>query len=142
MGSDGWTQVYLGGLNQTAQPTDLELEHLWEQRWDLSQEQFTWAGPGSSVVKRADDGVCRGFAFLSFYSLAGAMCALDVINHHEQSQCQAELCKPKRKKPAKAETGQNLPNLRLRRQRKAPVAKHPVIVSSNGKKTGLGSKTR
>ena len=148
MGNDGWTQVYLGGLDQTIHPTDEELEHAWSQRWNLQEEPFAWNGPGTSLVKRSDDGTCRGFAFLSFYSLEGATRAVNAINseNHEgtSSELKAELCKPKKKKPNKSEaSGQDYSNLRLRRQRTSkPVAKHPVIVSSTGKKTGLGNKTR
>jgi RNA recognition motif-containing protein len=39
-------------------------------------------------------------------------------------------------------TARPLPDLRLRRQRKRPVRKHPVIVSSNGRRTNLGNKTK
>lgn len=146
MSNDGWTQVYLGGLDQTVTPTDEELEEYWAQRWNLSDDTFLWTGPGTSVVKRNNDGACRGFAFLSFYSLEGATRAMERMNNNNHTDngpaLQAELCKPKKKKSAKPDPGQHYSNLRLRRQRKAPVAKHPVIVSSNGKKTGLGNKTR
>lgn len=35
-----------------------------------------------------------------------------------------------------------LPDLRLKRQRKKPIGKHPVIISSNGRRTNLGNKTK
>jgi hypothetical protein len=40
------------------------------------------------------------------------------------------------------ETKQSLPDLRLKRQRKKPIGKHPVIISSNGRRTNLGNKTK
>ena len=36
----------------------------------------------------------------------------------------------------------NLPDVRLRRQRAPPIRKHPVITSSDGKRTNLGNKTK
>ena len=36
----------------------------------------------------------------------------------------------------------DLPDLRLRRQRKQPVRKHPVIISSNGKRTNLSNSNK
>ena len=35
-----------------------------------------------------------------------------------------------------------LPDLRLKRRRKKPIGKHPVIISSNGRRTNLGNKTK
>lgn len=76
-------------------------------------------------------------------------------NQHESAsaeQLHAELCQPKPKKTtskngsvrsSNSNTNNNIDHhVRLRRQRKAPVAKHPVRISSSGKKTNLGNKTR
>ena len=153
MATNGWTQVYLSGLEKSLLPTDEELEAAWEERYGLSDTaaDTSWAGPATSIIKRTDDGICRGYAFLSFLSSDGAARAVAIINDNSTSQeddqnaLHAEISKPK-KKPNKASSssskGQDFSDVRLRRQRKAPVAKHPVIVSSNGKKTGLGNKTR
>ena len=58
----------------------------------------------------------------------------------------AELSNPKggtkKKKSNKKNNEDNLPDLRLRRQRKLPVRKHLVITSSDGKRTNLGKKTK
>jgi hypothetical protein len=35
-----------------------------------------------------------------------------------------------------------LPDLRLKRRRKKPIGKHPVIISSSGRRTNLGNKTK
>lgn len=35
-----------------------------------------------------------------------------------------------------------LPDLRLKRRRKKPIGKHPVVISSNGRRTNLGNKTK
>ena len=141
--TNGWTQVYLSGLEKTSLPTDEDLETLWEERYGLSVDaSLMWAGKGTSIVKRSDDGICRGYAFLSFLSLDGATRAVERINNSGDDQLRAEISKPKKKQNKATKGGQDYSDIRLRRQRKAPVAKHPVIVSSNGKKTGLGNKTR
>ncbi|KAL7453605.1 hypothetical protein ACHAWC_009623 [Mediolabrus comicus] len=119
-----------------------------------------WAGPGSTLIKRDDNGCCRGFAFLTFYSMDGALLAIDRINNDSRRSSisdaiassnnmilRAELSNPtssKKKggKKKKNDDGENLTDLRLRRQRKQPVRKHPVITSSDGKRTNLGNKTK
>jgi hypothetical protein len=120
-----------------------------------------WGGPGSSLIKRDDMGTCRGFGFLMFFSAEGASIVVDRINAYSKSvfaergggmmsadtsvlplQLCAELSNPKseRKKTKKQDVQDT--DLRMRRQRKAPVRKHPVIISSSGKKTNLGNKNR
>jgi hypothetical protein len=117
-----------------------------------------WAGPGSTLIKRDDNGCCRGYAFLTFYSMDGALLVIDRINNDIRSssdaspsssnmRLRAELSNPtssKKKggKKKKNDGGENLTDLRLRRQRKQPVRKHPVITSSDGKRTNLGNKTK
>lgn len=124
-----------------------------------NSKDLMWAGPGSTLIKRDDNGCCRGFAFLTFYSMDGALLAIDRINN--DSRCsnsdatpssnnirlRAELSNPttsKKKggKKKKNDDGENLTDLRLRRQRKQPIRKHPVITSSDGKRTNLGNKTK
>lgn len=118
-------------------------------------KNLMWAGPGSTLIKRDDNGCCRGFAFLTFYSMDGALLAIDRINNDIRSssdatlsitsnkmRLRAELSNPtssKKKggKKKKNDGGENLTDLRLRRQRKQPVRKHPVITSSDGKRTNL-----
>ena len=119
-----------------------------------------WAGPGSTLIKRDHQGSCRGFAFLTFYSAEGASMIVDRINSRAEVeaeveasetsksvlplQLRAELSNPKggKKGKSKQQKDSNLPDVRLRRQRRAPIRKHPVIVSSDGKRTNLGNKTR
>jgi RNA recognition motif-containing protein len=153
-----WTQVYVTGLAETVEPTDEEIEDLFDARFGLTTidpHTVLWAGPGTTLVKRDEDtGVCRGYAFLAFYSTDGAAIVVDRINNESEvqedssglpPQLVAELSKPKSKQK-KGQQGrdssENLPDMRLRRQRKAPIRKHPVIISSNGTKTNLGNKTR
>ena len=53
--------------------------------------------------------------------------------------------KSKKKKSNNNNNGgesKNLPDVRLRRQRAPPIRKHPVITSSDGKRTNLGNKTK
>ena len=194
----GWTQVYIKGLAESTDPADEQLEELLDDRYGLSrQQELSWAGPGSTIVKRTDQGVCRGYAFLSFFSAEGAAQAVQIItNCHfknettsptgsgkepekelendkgtrsqpdpptsnvstdtslQQSsvvlllplQLHAELCKPKtkskKKKKPSQQGGQDYRDLRIRRQRGAPIRKHPVITSSDGKRTCLGNKTK
>ena len=127
-----------------------------------SSKNLMWAGPGSTLIKRDDNGCCRGFAFITFYSMDGALLAIDRINNDSQSssssdatassntsnnmRLRAELSNPttSKKKGGKKKNdgGENLTDLRLRRQRKQPVRKHPVITSSDGKRTNLGNKTK
>ena len=124
-----------------------------------SSKNLMWAGPGSTLIKRDDNGCCRGFAFLTFYSMDGALLAIDRINNDIRSssdanpsitsnnmRLRAELSNPtsSKKKGGKKKNdgGENLTDLRLRRQRKQPVRKHPVITSSDGKRTNLGNKTK
>jgi RNA recognition motif-containing protein len=122
-----------------------------------------WAGRGTTIIKRDDSGRCRGFAFLSFHSIEAASVAIERINNGDndddddddddddggggtprpklRAEMSAALSKERRKKSSKND-GDFLPDLRLRRQRKKPVRKHPVIVSSDGRKTNLGNKTK
>jgi hypothetical protein len=146
-----WTQVYVTGLSQTASPSDEDLEGLLDGWYDLSSDSdLLWAGPGTTLVKRdKDSGVCRGFAFLAFFSMQGASIAVDRINNGVPRgdtrgvQLQAELSKPKTKtkKAPAGQPGADHSDIRLRHKRKAPVRKHPVLVSSDKKRTGLGNKT-
>lgn len=148
-----WTQVYVTGLSQTVEPSDEEIEKLLDNRYNLSNDTAVmWAG--CPLIKRDDStGVCRGFAFLSFYSADGAAIVIDRINNDpgvEEAdglprQLRAELSNPKKvaKKKSKANNNDDdLPDLRFRRQRAQPIRKHPVITSSSGKRTNLGNKTK
>lgn len=147
-----WTQVYVTGLSQTAAPSDEDLEGLLEAWYDLSSDSdIMWAGPGTTLVKRdKDSGVCRGFAFLAFFSMQGASLAVDRINNGvprgdtQGVQLHAELSKTKTKakKEQAGQAGADHSDIRLRHKRKAPVRKHPVLISSDKTKTGLGNKTR
>lgn len=176
-----WTQVYISGLSKSINPSDEEIEDYLNKCYSLDGEHVNnndqdgiissnssvsknlmWAGPGSTLIKRDDNGCCRGFAFLTFYSMDGALLAIDRINNDIRSsssssgaiassnnmRLRAELSNPissKKKgggKKKKNDGGENLTDLRLRRQRKQPVRKHPVITSSDGKRTNLGNKTK
>ncbi len=185
-----WTQIYISGLSKSINPSDEEIEDYLNKCYCLDgggndnhnnddggsgsgehvnandQDEVTasnnlmWAGPGSTLIKRDDNGCCRGFAFITFYSMDGALLAIDRINNDIRSssdatiassnnmRLRAELSNPtttsKKKggKKKKNDGGENLTDLRLRRQRKQPVRKHPVITSSDGKRTNLGNKTR
>ena len=144
-----YIQVYVKGLPKSVEPADERIESMLDERYGLSADDGTlvWAGRETTLVKRDDDGCCRGFAFLSFYSSEGAAVAVDRINTtNSEDGLTAELSKPnktgKKDKKKKKEDGENLSDLRMRKQRKAPVRKHPVITSSNGKRTGLGNKTK
>jgi RNA recognition motif-containing protein len=78
-----WTQVYVTGLSQTTDPSDEALEELFEARYHLSSTDtdMTWAGAGSTLVKRdKNTGQCRGYAFLAFFSAGGAAIAVERIN--------------------------------------------------------------
>jgi len=119
-----------------------------------------WAGRGTTIIKRDDSGRCRGFAFLSFHSAEGASVAIERINNGNDDdedddggqtpgrpKLRAEMSaapsnKERRKKGSGRDDGDVLPDLRLKRQRKKPVCKHPVIISSCGRKTNLGNKTK
>lgn len=79
------------------------------------------------------------------------MIAIDRINNDvslsesddDRISLRAELSNPKNnKKSNKKNNEDNLPDLRLRRQRKLPIRKHPVVTSSDGKRTNLGNKTK
>lgn len=64
------------------------------------------------------------------------------IEETTEIQLRAEVSIPKKKPKKEGDVGKELPDLRCKRQRGAPVRKHPVIRSSDGKKTNLGNKTR
>ena len=151
--SMSWTQVYVSGFDRAVNPSDTEIEDYLCQRYSLIDDgNLMWAGEGSTVIKRDESGCCRGFAFLTFYSVDGAMVVVDRINNDaiddtsdNRIRLKAELSNPKggtKKKSGKKNNQDNLPDLRLRRQRKQPVRKHPVITSSDGKRTNLGNKTK
>ena len=167
-----WTQVYVTGLARAINPSDEEIEAYLCKRYSLTDaansnsigddiaatinnDNLMWAGEGSTLIKRDDSGCCRGFAFLTFYSVDGAMIVIDRINNDvgtsesdaDRISLRAELSNPKgggknNKKSNKKNNEDNLPDLRLRRQRKQPVRKHPVVTSSDGKRTNLGNKTK
>ena len=154
-----WTQVFVSGLARSVNPNDEDLEALLNARYGLttSSENIQWSGQGTTLFKRDQAGMCRGFAFLSFQSLEGATIIVDRINgaydsmvvvneeegHVLPLELRAELGKTKVKPRQKGRQEEvNLSNLGFRSKRKAPVRKHPVIISSDGKKTGLGNKTK
>lgn len=154
-----WTQVYLVGLARSLQPKDEEIEDFLNERFGLSNDDGTpslWAGPGTTLVKRDNEtGCCRGFAFLSFHSREGASEFVNKVNSSNGGpidqklpwdDLKAELSQPKtgkkNTKKKQQDSQEDYSDLRLRRQRKAPIRKHPVIVSSNGKRTNTGNKNR
>lgn len=155
-----WTQVYVRGLSRSLDPSDEEIENLLNERYNLTSDTAMWAGPDTTLIKRDEMGFCRGYVFISFYSVEGAAVIVDRVNSGCKNdngnvniktdtklplQLHAELSNPKAKDGKKANKSQNQDNdnhIRLRRQRKAPIRKHPVIVSSNGTKTNLGNKTK
>ena len=162
-----WTQVYITGLSRSTDPSDKEIETLLDARYNLTNDTAVmWAGPDTTLVKRDEMGCCRGFAFLTFYSKEGASIVIDRINNvtgtcsvYEEGmdngdgeqrkklplQLRAEVSNPKgaaKERKQKGAQKKDDSDLRLRRQRKAPIRKHPVIVSSDGKRTNLGNKTR
>ena len=164
-----WTQVYVTGLSETIEPSDEELERMLDVTYNFSSaatntnNEVLWAGPGSTLVKRdKHTGACRGYAFLAFFSSHGAEIIVDRINSKSFLDptdddnttatrtgllppllLRAELSKAKKEKPKKNQgAGTDYSDLRLRRKRGAPVRKHPVIVSSDKTKTGLGNKTK
>ena len=173
-----WTQVYISGLSKSINPSDEEIEDYLNKCYSLDgehvnrndQDEITsssnrssvsknlmWAGPGSTLIKRDDNGCCRGFAFLTFYSMDGVLLAIDRINNDIRSssssdaiassnnnmRLRAKLRNPTsskkkgggKKKKKNDDGGENLTDLRLRRRRKQPIRKHPVITSSDGKST-------
>jgi hypothetical protein len=160
-----FTQVYVSGLSKSIHPSDEEIENLFVAAYNLdTDEALLWAGPETTLVKRVQ-GACRGFAFLTFYSADGAAIVVDRINSGVgsgdgdnntsgdgstsstctglPSQLRAEISNPKASKKSKGQKSDiNLPDLRLRRMRKAPVRKHPVITNSDGTRTNLGNKTK
>lgn len=150
-----WTQVYLGGLPRSLEPKDEEIEDILAKKFGLSNVDGTpslWAGPGTTLVKRDNEtGCCRGFAFVSFHSREGASQFVNKVNSSIEEQLpwgglKAELSQPKtgkkNTKKKQLNSQQDYSDIRLRRQRKAPIRKHPVIVSSNGKRTNQGNKNR
>ena len=149
-----WTQIHISGLNRSIEPTDEVIEQLLDERYQLSSNDIIlWAGVGTTLIKRDDQGACRGFAFMSFYSKDGALCAIEKINNYKHDalssteqlpiSLHAEISNPKaKKKKNNKDKEEDLPDLRLRRQRAPPIRKHPVITSSDGKRTNLGNKTK
>lgn len=149
-----YTQIHISGLNRSIEPSDEVIEQLLDDRYQLSESNTLWAGVGTTLIKRDDQGVCRGFGFMSFYSKDGALCATDKINNYKDedsmpmstpqlpTSLHAEISNPKTKKKKKDNKEEDLSDIRLRRQRAPPIRKHPVITSSDGKRTNLGSKTK
>lgn len=136
-----WTQVYVTGISKgVVIPTNEEIEANLVKKYNLSDDSILWAGEGTTLIKRDAQGACRGFAFLSFYSLESANEVIERIN--ADVILKAELSQPKEKKKKVDSDDKGLHDLRLRRQRKNPIRKHPVITTSNGKRTNLGNKTK
>lgn len=145
-----WTQLYLTGLPETLTPTDQDIESALDNSYQLSTDNnLQWAGIGTTLIKRNPDGIARGFGFISFHSKEGAVAAMERINNCTLTiaettivQLKAEVSIPKKKLKKEGDIGKELPDLRCKRRRGAPVRKHPVIRSSDGKKTNLGNKTK
>jgi RNA recognition motif-containing protein len=186
--ASSWTQVYVTGLSRSINPTDDEIESMLDTRFHLSSSSPSmsesikdrkeeevgtscdggWAGSGTTIIKRDNEGKCRGFAFVSFHSFKSASIFIERINNHNSRtntmeehvhgdgdsdsdgdglllplHLHAELSTPGKgtaKNNKKEDT--HLPDLRLRRQRKQPVRKHPVVISSDGKRTNLSKSNK
>mmetsp|Transcript_50572 Transcript_50572/g.57284 ORF Transcript_50572/g.57284 Transcript_50572/m.57284 type:complete len:207 (-) Transcript_50572:87-707(-) len=86
MSSSSWIQVYVTGFPLKAIiPSDEHIEQLLEKKYNLSSSNVHWAGPGTTTIKRDKNhderrAFCRGFGFLTFYSLEGAKIIIDRIN--------------------------------------------------------------
>ena len=85
--------MYVTGLSRSVEPSDEDIElHLCKayslaEEDDCSSSASSWAGPGTTLVKRDDaTGCCRGFAFLTFYSKEGASMVVDRINNGGRRQ--------------------------------------------------------
>ena len=93
-----YTQVYVTGLARAINPSDEEIEAYLCKRYSLAggtadddnsnngddntaDNKIMWAGEGSTLIKRDENGCCRGFAFLTFFSVDGAMMIIDRINN-------------------------------------------------------------
>ncbi|KAL7537043.1 hypothetical protein ACHAXR_007551 [Thalassiosira sp. AJA248-18] len=158
-----WTQVFVSGLPKSVDPSNEEIENMLDRRFNLTDDHsLMWAGRDTTLIKRDESGSCRGFGFLTFYSAEGASIIVERINNESEGsrsddgseimvkeyafQLKAELSNPKgakeRSKAKSQKKDEHLPDVRLRKQRKAPIRKHPVITSSNGKRTNLGNKTK
>lgn len=149
-----WTQVHISGLDRTVEPDDEEIERRLDALYALNSDGM-WAGPGTTLVKRDQDTkACRGFAFLAFYSADAAVGFIERLNTHNNNNnnstkgivLTAALAEGKPKKSKKGSSSTPADNdqrdLGFRSKRKAPIRKHPVIKSSDGKRTGLGNKTK
>jgi hypothetical protein len=137
-----WTQVYVSGIGPSVTVDEFELA-LSES---LLDESTLWAGPGTSILKHgrsehADTAIC--YCFLAFHLTEGALTAVERINNYDASDTDistilsglhAELSQPKTKKKGGKNTAHtpndNTCDVRLRRRRKQPAPKHPVIISS------------
>jgi hypothetical protein len=136
-----WTQVYVSGIDPLVTVDEFELA-LSES---LLDESTLWAGPGTSILKHgrsehAGTPIC--YCFLAFHLTEGALTAVERINNYDASDTdisrilsglRAELSQPKTKKKGgkTAHTpNDNTCDVRLRRRRKQPAPKHPVIISS------------
>lgn len=76
--------MHLSGLPESINCPDEELELAISLRYNLDDEacNYTWAGPGTTVIKRDDDlNLCRGYCFLSFFTTQGAALAVNQINN-------------------------------------------------------------
>lgn len=157
----------LSSLSSSASIKDGRDEDKKKPKLQSSSLCCGWAGTGTTIVKRDGEGKCRGFAFVSFHSYESASIFIDRMNNsnsnnktiieheHALDGCSAlplgihaEMSIPGNKakrdgsRNKKTEDSNYLPDLRLRRQRKQPVRKHPVITSSNGKRTNLSNSNK
>eukprot|EP00558_Chaetoceros_sp_UNC1202_P004535 CAMPEP_0197235612 /NCGR_PEP_ID=MMETSP1429-20130617/2997_1 /TAXON_ID=49237 /ORGANISM="Chaetoceros sp., Strain UNC1202" /LENGTH=155 /DNA_ID=CAMNT_0042694241 /DNA_START=1 /DNA_END=466 /DNA_ORIENTATION=+ len=129
-------------------------------RFNLSNDHsLVWAGPGTTLIKRDEGGSCRGFAFLTFYSKDGADNIVDRINNGSEGsnddsekvknypfQLTAELSNPKGAKERKKAKGQDgsssahLPDIRIKKQRRAPIGNTLLLPAQTEKERILGIK--
>jgi len=155
-----WTQVHISGLPaDTNDIPDDEIEQALSLRYTLENEAYTWAGAGTTIVKRGASKYC----FLVFFTTEGADLAVSHINNNDGCGGKAllettsvshytlpvglRLCaaisQPKKQKKSKKQDdpGSNHSQLRMRRMRAAPSRKHPIekrknCVGSSGEVNG------
>lgn len=116
-------QIHVSGFDSEAESRDDDGIEMLIALSGLSEEDG-WCGPGTTIVKRGQNGQ-KCYAFVSFYHLEAAAAAIDMINGIEGGYLRAEAPKVRGGRPASKAGEDDMPDLHFRRKRLPSTKKHP-----------------
>lgn len=82
-----------------------------------------------TVLRNKETGACKGYCFLAFSSRSAAEAAMHTLNAGVEvagAKVKAQISQPKERQAKPKDAGEDLHDLRLRRQRYQPPSKHAI----------------